>query len=481
MPAEGARNWPIWIGAIVLLGGIGAAGTWYATRPTELATTAALPLSTSQDPARGEATGGEATPAVAEPTEPTTDTTTEPTTAPAAPRLDEIRLEDDGLAVIAGRASPNAAIILRADGQEIARATADDAGAFATIAMLEPSAAPRVLTLAELAADGAETPSPDELILAPVTAAAQPVSEPASGAAPDATPDTAPAIASAAPELGGAVEESEAPEAPRAGADPDAAQDAPRAVAALAPAQEVPADQALAGSVTTTADQPVGTPDAQNDDPTPEPQAAPAATSSADTATETASDPVPASVPNAAPQRVAILKSNEDGVEVLRGANSAPAIPDQVALDTIGYSSQGAVELTGRAQTGAQAVRVYIDNRAVAALDVDESGAWRGELPSIDSGVYTLRIDEVNATGEVTSRVETPFKREDPTRLAEATPAGDATVKAVTVQKGDTLWAIARDRYGEGLLYVRVFETNRTAIRDPDLIYPGQVFSLPEE
>lgn len=54
-------------------------------------------------------------------------------------------------------------------------------------------------------------------------------------------------------------------------------------------------------------------------------------------------------------------------------------------------------------------------------------------------------------------------------------------VRIVTVQPGATLWAIARDRYGEGLAYVQVFEANKDKIRDPDLIYPGQVFTVPEE
>ena len=53
-------------------------------------------------------------------------------------------------------------------------------------------------------------------------------------------------------------------------------------------------------------------------------------------------------------------------------------------------------------------------------------------------------------------------------------------VRAVTVQPGNTLWAIARDAYGDGILYVRVFEANRGLIRDPDLIYPGQIFTVPE-
>ena len=51
----------------------------------------------------------------------------------------------------------------------------------------------------------------------------------------------------------------------------------------------------------------------------------------------------------------------------------------------------------------------------------------------------------------------------------------------MTVQKGFTLWAIATDRFGDGTQYVRVYEANRDLIRDPDLIYPGQVFAIPED
>ena len=89
-------------------------------------------------------------------------------------------------------------------------------------------------------------------------------------------------------------------------------------------------------------------------------------------------------------------------------------------------------------------------------------------------------MDEVDVEGDVTSRVETPFKREAPEVLGAAAGNGDAPVKAITVQTGATLWAIARDRYGDGTLFVRVFEANSNSIKDPDLIYPGQVFDLPD-
>ena len=102
-------------------------------------------------------------------------------------------------------------------------------------------------------------------------------------------------------------------------------------------------------------------------------------------------------------------------------------------------------------------------------------------MPEIDTGIYTLRVDAVDAEGDVVSRIETPFKREEPAVLAAAIAGPEGPARAVTVQAGDTLWAIARDRYGEGLLYVQVFDANRDSIRDPDLIYPGQVFDLPIE
>jgi nucleoid-associated protein YgaU len=79
----------------------------------------------------------------------------------------------------------------------------------------------------------------------------------------------------------------------------------------------------------------------------------------------------------------------------------------------------------------------------------------------------------------VLSRVESPFKREDRTVLARARELS-GPITAITIQPGNTLWGISRERYGRGVLYVHVYEANRSLIRDPDLIYPGQVFDLPE-
>lgn len=182
------------------------------------------------------------------------------------------------------------------------------------------------------------------------------------------------------------------------------------------------------------------------------------------------------------PRSSAVLMSDEEGVRVLQAPTAAQDLPASVALDAITYAQDGAVALSGRGTAAEGFVRVYIDNRPVLTAPVGPDGSWQADLPDVDTGVYTLRIDELDAEGDVTSRVESPFQREDPDALAVAgSGQGDRVIKAVTVQPGNTLWGISRKRYGEGLLYVRVFEANRDRIRDPDLIYPGQVFQLPED
>ena len=82
------------------------------------------------------------------------------------------------------------------------------------------------------------------------------------------------------------------------------------------------------------------------------------------------------------------------------------------------------------------------------------------------------------------SRVETPFKREEAEDvaavLAEETNVDGFEVAVKTVQPGGTLWAIAEENLGNDIFYVEVFEANTDLIRDPDLIYPGQIFRIPE-
>lgn len=219
---------------------------------------------------------------------------------------------------------------------------------------------------------------------------------------------------------------------------------------------------------------------------------------------------VPESVPQAAPAESAasptagdakadapdVLVADAEGVTKLTDA--APVA--EVLIDTIGYDRLGNVDIAGRGAAGSFA-RLYVDNELTATAPLSNQGKWRMKLTAIDAGLHMLRVDQLDAAGEVTSRVETPFQREEPAKVvaagseAAAEPAATAAdaIQAVapaeatppvreisiTVQPGFTLWGIARENYGDGFLYVRVYEANRDLIRDPDLIYPGQVFTVP--
>ena len=173
-----------------------------------------------------------------------------------------------------------------------------------------------------------------------------------------------------------------------------------------------------------------------------------------------------------------VVIANSDGVKVIQDDKRSD---DELALDSIAYDPLGNVTVGGRSNPSGL-VRFYINNEAVSATKTNESGYWEADLSDIIPGTYTLRIDELSLKGDVISRLESPFKREDRERLANliAQSTSPVRINIVTVQPGNTLWAIARKRYGDGLLYVQVFEANRDKIKNPDLIYPGQLFDLPD-
>jgi len=49
-----------------------------------------------------------------------------------------------------------------------------------------------------------------------------------------------------------------------------------------------------------------------------------------------------------------------------------------------------------------------------------------------------------------------------------------------TIEKGDTLWAIATKYYDDGSKYTHIVDANIEVIKDADLIYPGQTIRIPE-
>ncbi|MDE3238230.1 MAG: LysM peptidoglycan-binding domain-containing protein [Paracoccaceae bacterium] len=342
-----------------------------------------------------------------------------PATAPMPPAFDVVRVAPDGSALIAGRAVAGASVSVLVDDMRVAEAKTDDLGKFVSVFTLDPSDKPRTATLEETLADGTKVASTQSVIIAPFGAQAVASASPGAAAPVTAGQEAAPATVPAAPS----------------------------ASSGGASAPQAPGDQAgQAGQ---------------------QPASGPAETQ-----------------PSAAPKGPEVLLSDKGGVTLLQqgaGADKAP-----FALETIAYSPAGDVQLSGHGTAGAH-VRIYLDNSHLADAQVSADGRWSLTLPGVKEGVYTLRADEVDDLGKVTARVETPFKRESAAVLAQAGVTGGASggptvgVRAtiITVQPGYTLWGIAQRSYGQGVLYVKVFNANREQIRDPNLIYPGQVFAVP--
>lgn len=367
---------------------------------------------------------------------PAADTASVPTTAAAdAPTFDTVRIEADGTALIAGHSLPGAVIQILLGNEVVAETVADGGGNFVAFLNVPPGSEPRVLSLVARVGE-AEIASAQTIIVAPVD---EPV---VVAAAEPAQVETAPAVEPAATPV---TTETAQP----ASSEPTTAE---AAAVETAPTQTTPETAAVEAAAT---------------------EAAP----------ETAAEPAQTPEAPAAETAPPVLLADESGVKVIQsGGQADPEVAEAVALDTITYDSDGNVVLAGRAQAN-DSVQIYLDNTSIASASVSPEGDWQTTLPEVESGVYTLRVDEVSQDGQVVSRIETPFKREEAEKVAEVlqeeTANPDFQVAMRTVQPGNTLWAIARERYGKGIMYVLVFEANRDRIRNPDLIYPGQVFVLP--
>jgi LysM domain len=165
-----------------------------------------------------------------------------------------------------------------------------------------------------------------------------------------------------------------------------------------------------------------------------------------------------------------VVPRTDQGSTVLQ----APSPPQSglLVLQSVDYDADGLVVIGGQAPPGKQ-VRAYLDNLLIGIARADSSGRWRVK-PSgmVPPGLHILRVDEVDDSGKVLARVESPFSRAEPLNIA----AGD---QVVVVQPGNSLWLIATRNYGSGFRYTVIYQANKTQIKDPDLIYPGQVFKLP--
>ena len=335
------------------------------------------------------------------------------------PRFDTMRIGADGALTVAGRSAPNAVVDILVAGKSVAKAVADGRGNFAALVDVPVTTDPRDVALSAVGADGLVAQSDQSLIIAPRSA-----------------------------------EEVAASEVVM--------------VPVEVPLDGTPTPEAMADAVTEAVNQ------ANN--------------------AEKSAEKSLAQDGAAAP---ALLLADADGVRVV---SAAPV--SGLVIDTISYGAEDQVLLAGRGGADGLVLRAYLNDALAGEMPLTGSD-WQLALTGVAAGSYNLRVDALDAQGKVVSRAETPFVRETAEVLAQAraataaetvpetsvgtdaaaprpADASAARLSVITVQPGNTLWGIASGAYGDGVLYVRLFDANRGQIRNPDLIYPGQVFTIPQ-
>jgi nucleoid-associated protein YgaU len=180
----------------------------------------------------------------------------------------------------------------------------------------------------------------------------------------------------------------------------------------------------------------------------------------------------------------------------------------------------GKLSISGHSSPGA-ALRLYVNNGYLASSKASADGRFAFTInKDVGPGTHHARLDEVvSKSGAVRSRAEVPFDvpeakpaaaamaatedRPAAVQLAKhddaagasaagaaagasegssfaAVPKNATTIATTVVVRGDSLWRISRATYGAGERYTLIFGANHAQIRNPNRIYPGQVFVLPE-
>ncbi|MBF9196879.1 LysM peptidoglycan-binding domain-containing protein [Microvirga terrestris] len=351
---------------------------------------------------------------------------------PVVPSFDVVRVEPDGESVIAGRAAPGATIELLRGDQVHARAAADASGLFAIVPPPLPPGSHQVV-LQSIAPDGTRQRSAQAVTVVITDGKTRPL---VTLTSPDA-----PTVVLSNPEP-------------------------PAAKVAEAPNPETKPAEPTAP-------------------PVPQQQAG---------AAPTVSPPAPAA---SAPP---------------------PAARPEIKIVTV-EAEEGKLYVSGQSSPGAT-VRLYLNESFIAPGGAGGDGKVSFSIASgVKPGDYRIRLDDVDpVSGQVRSRAEVGFnvpaqvastqpqapapaqlRAADPSTfsqpqtsrdIASALPQGQVAdagtvvipnINTAIVSRGDNLWRISQRIYGKGLRYTVIYGANQEQIRNPDLIYPGQVFVLPGE
>jgi nucleoid-associated protein YgaU len=198
-----------------------------------------------------------------------------------------------------------------------------------------------------------------------------------------------------------------------------------------------------------------------------------------------------------------------DKPTVVLSQPGAPKPAGAVVVETVEIEGGGKFHVSGQARPGAM-LRLYLNDSFITGVTAGADGRFAVTInEGVAPGSYRVRLDEASSSGSVRARAEVPFSVPDTTasvtaqataskrpdiagpRLAAAgstvlpdssSPPSTVVVPKIattTVSRGDSLWRLSQASYGAGMRYAIIYKANREQIRNPNMIYPGQVLVVP--
>ena len=148
-----------------------------------------------------------------------------------------------------------------------------------------------------------------------------------------------------------------------------------------------------------------------------------------------------------------------------------PSLPPQVTIRMIDALTDNRMAVSGFRQ-GTGNIAVMIDDISAQVSISPEGYLAEAIIPDADQFPVAVAMTDDNGETLASARIILNKAKLDETLSGNA---------LVVVQKGDALWRIAYRTYGEGIRYVDIYSSNAGEIKNPDLIYPDQIFIIPNQ
>ena len=162
---------------------------------------------------------------------------------------------------------------------------------------------------------------------------------------------------------------------------------------------------------------------------------------------------------------VKIRDKGEVGIEILNNNQGVRGL----ALDSSEHFDNEKLRLKGRSIPNAE-IQIFISKKLIGKSIADAQGNWEFSINEIVFENYDLEIKSTFENNILSLKTEILNGKIDSKLFFE---------KEIIVENGNSLWRIARKTLGGGILYAEIYKNNKKIINDPDLIFPGQVFKIP--